>query len=128
LRFGKGFEKSRYLYNYAQAKKSKKPFVLLVEGAPDVFRASEADVPAISTLGLDLSVFQADMLVYLSKEIVVAFDNDPAGKAAAKRVESMLKEYRDCRKVTVYHPPLGVKDIGEMSPSEVVPWLNTRCN
>jgi len=38
------------------------PFVLVVEGSSDVFRALEAGIPAVALLGTDLSDWQAERL------------------------------------------------------------------
>src|SRR5581483_7041628 len=56
----KDFPKGEYLYNYVSARASTSPFVLLLEGPCDVFRAAEAGVAAVAAFGSDLSPVQAD--------------------------------------------------------------------
>src|SRR5262249_12575653 len=86
-----GFPKGKYLSNLPAASQSPRPYVLLVEGAPDVFRAAEAGCPAVALLGSELSDAQADLLASLGKEILIATDNDEAGKRCAVAAGQRLK-------------------------------------
>lgn len=117
-----GFPKGACLYNYAAARRSSSPFVLLVEGAPDVFRATEADYPAVALLGTDLSATQVQKLAALKKTVVVALDNDEAGRAATVRVHHRLR--RTGLDAHVWHVPDAVKDLGEMSAEAIKNYMD----
>ncbi len=120
----KGFPKGLFLYNLANARLSDYPRVLLVEGPGDVFAAAAAGIPAVAVLGHDLSPTQADKLATLSREIVVAFDNDPEGQKGAWAAYRHLSE----KKISsgVWSPPESFHDLGEMPPEEVLRWLKKR--
>lgn len=119
-KFPGGFRKGEYLYNLAAVQPAA-PFVLLVEGVPDVLRATEAEVPAVAAFGVDLSVAQVAKLKALSRKVVVAFDNDATGTRAAASIATLLR--REGVSATVRHPPAGYKDVGEMPAAEVTRWL-----
>ena len=123
-KFPENSSKSDWLYNFANAKRSNEAFVLLVEGAPDVFRAAEAGIPAVACFGVDPSVTQILKLGTLEKEIVVAFDNDNAGLREGITVATILK--REGIRARLLHPPKDVKDVGEMDASGIKAWLAGR--
>jgi Toprim-like len=115
------FPKGNYLLNYAAASASNSPFVLLVEGPGDVFRAMEAGVPAVAAFGSDLSSTQANKLAALNKRIVVALDNDKAGREGTKRAQNLLNQRRVI--AGVCQPPAGFHDVGDMPAEAVVAWM-----
>lgn len=117
----RGFPKSSYLYNYHNALRSDAPYVLLVEGPGDVFRALEAGLAAVASLGNDLTKGQAKKLAALGKVVVVAFDNDPPGMQGTRKAEFSLVSHgvRPC----VWQPPTKYKDVGDMPAEEVVKWM-----
>ena len=117
----KDFPKKHYLYNYCNARKAYLPVVLLVEGPGDVFRAMEADSPAVALLGTDLSDWQAERLAALDKAIIVALDNDEAGRRASDSVYERLS--RHASEVVVLPPPPDFKDVGDMPAETVRKWL-----
>src|SRR5262249_42678243 len=86
-----GFPKSRCLYGYAAARRSQASFVVLVEGAGDVFRLTEARYPALALLGTGLSNTQVEKLRDLDRTVIVALDNDKAGAAGARQVNRQLR-------------------------------------
>jgi hypothetical protein len=120
-RFLPGFARGEWLYNSAAARRSPSPYVLLVEGVPDVLRAAEAGVPAVAGFGTGVTVTHRLKLAALGKEVVVAFDNDERGRTAAAEVTKLLR--REGVKAVVRHPPAGVKDVGEMAAADVAEWL-----
>jgi hypothetical protein len=115
------FPKSAHLFNFAAAQQSDNPFVLLVEGAGDVFRAVEAGFPAVALLGTDLSDEQASKLAALGKEVVVALDNNDAGWRAAPVVRG--KHHERGVPARLLHPPKDYDDVGDMPAAEVARWL-----
>jgi hypothetical protein len=119
--FPKGFVKSSYLYDYAAALRSDSPFVVLVEGAKEVWKLREARVPAVACLGSDLSTQQAQKLARLGKQVLIAFDNDKAGREGTKRAFGRLLERLWF--VCPLPMPTGFKDLAEMPAAAVVEWF-----
>jgi hypothetical protein len=116
-----GFPKDAYLYGYAAVRRLDSPFVLLVEGAGDVFRAAEAGVPAVACLGVGLSAAQAGKLAALGRAVLVAFDNDEAGRRGARDARDGLRGARV--RARIWPPPEGRHDLGEMAAEEALTWL-----
>jgi hypothetical protein len=113
----KRFRKSDYLYNFAATRGLSYPhFVLLVEGVPDVLRASEAGYTAVAVFGTELSDRQSILLEPVKARIAIAFDNDEAGRAAA--VEARARLGRGHARVPIWHPPDPYKDLGDMPADE----------
>ena len=109
------------MYNYAACWETKTNFVLLVEGVPDVLRAAEAGVTAVAAFGTDLSSYQVQKLTNVQKRILIAFDNDGAGRKGAQLVATELQGLRV--PAVVCHPPAEFKDVGEMPATAVTEWL-----
>jgi len=89
------FHKSRLLYNLHNAKQAirKEGRAVLVEGYFDVIRAVEAGIEnVVAPLGTAFSVDRAKLLKRLTKEVIVLYDSDPAGKKASFRAcDELLK-------------------------------------
>lgn len=115
-----GFPKGDYLFNFA-AGRSRAPFVLLVEGVPDVLRAAEAGIVAMCGFGTGLSEQQVVKLTMLNKKVVVAFDNDDAGREAGRNLMPALHEAG--LRAVLKSPPSRFKDVGEMPAETVATWL-----
>jgi len=113
----KDFPKGRYLYNLANARRQAAPFVLLVEGCPDVFAAVYACYPAVASLGADLTPEQADKLAALGKRVLVAYDNDEAGRGGSARACGLLRARGVAVKECVV--PDGLHDVGDCSGEQV---------
>ena len=81
------FEKNRHLYNYDQAKKAARNHRLyIVEGFMDVAGGIRMDIPnVVSTLGVDISGEQMNLIKKLKCEVVLVRDNDKAGIASCLR-------------------------------------------
>jgi hypothetical protein len=118
-----GFPKASYLYNHS-ALHSEHQYVYLVEGVGEVWKLAEAGHPAVAMLGTELSNEQADKLARAGKQVIIAPDNDHAGKTSRSAVEKKLLE----RNVftSVRFPPDPYKDLGEMPAAEVVRWAKCR--
>jgi hypothetical protein len=123
-RIHRGFPKSSYLYNYAATRRPDCRVVLLVEGTGDVFRAEEAGIAAVACLGTHLSDVQAAKLAALGKPVLIAFDNDDAGRqgaaAAAERLRGLCEGVRACP------VPAGFHDVGDMPAEAVARWVQRR--
>jgi DNA primase len=121
-RLSTNFPKSAYLYNYGQASHSCSPFVLLVEGAGEVWRCNEVGIFAVACLGAELTGSQAEKLAALNKKIYVAFDNDEAGKEGGRRALSQLSLLGV--DVCLLSVPAGFKDVADMRARDLTTWLN----
>jgi hypothetical protein len=119
-RINDGFRKSDYLYNYAWARRSCGP-LLLVESAASVWRLSEVGARSMACLGSDLTRSQVTWLADMKKEILVAFDNDDAGRDGARRaVEALSGRGVVARAITI---PAQFNDLGDMPAGAVAEWL-----
>ncbi len=82
------FNKSEILYGYHVAKWEikKQDFAILVEGQMDLLMSQQAGFTnTVAVSGTALTVQHLSMLGRLSKKVVLAFDADSAGFAAAER-------------------------------------------
>lgn len=89
------FSKSRTLYNLHLAKADirKKSQIVLFEGYGDVISAWEAGVHnGIATMGTALTESHAAMMRGLAEEIIVCYDGDQAGQAAALKSIPILEQ------------------------------------
>ncbi len=82
------FEKSKILYGYDKAKLEirRQDYALLVEGQMDLLMCHQAGfVNAVASSGTALTNDQLSVLRRLSEKLVIAYDGDAAGNAAAAR-------------------------------------------
>ncbi len=82
------FEKSKILYGFDRAKLNirKNDFALLVEGQMDLVLSHQAGFSnAVASSGTALTSEHLEILKRLSNKIVIAYDGDDAGGAAATR-------------------------------------------
>ena len=87
------YNKSKNLYALNIAKKSKKDYVILVEGYMDVISLMKYGFyNVVASLGTALTTDQAKLLKRYFNEVVICYDSDEAGQTAAKRAISILRE------------------------------------
>jgi len=85
------YSKRRVLYGLNLAKKSKRPGILLVEGNIDVVMLHQAGFDnACASMGTALTQEQLHLLSRYTKEIILCYDNDEAGKAATQKALALL--------------------------------------
>ncbi|MBT6270053.1 MAG: DNA primase, partial [Phycisphaerae bacterium] len=93
------FHKSKTLYGYKFARKAIQDLkvAVVVEGYTDVIACHQAGVTnVVATLGTALTSEHADILSRVANEVVLVFDGDNAGQAAADRaVEIFFKKNID---------------------------------
>jgi len=110
------FERGDYLYAPLGVDSRS---ITLTEGALDVLRAyalGARSVVATGTAGM--SERQEELIRRMApQQIVLAYDHDVAGVAAAKHVFS---RFADCSVVMLMPFPEGVKDLGEMRSSAML--------
>lgn len=87
------FNKGRHLFGMNLAKKSKLRYFVLVEGNMDVCSLHQAGIDsAVASLGTALSDEQARLISRYKKELIIAYDMDSAGRAAAERAMGLLQK------------------------------------
>jgi DNA primase len=86
------FSKRRALYGINLAKNTKRGNIILCEGNVDVVTLHQAGFDnAVASMGTSLTVEQTRLISRYSKEIVICYDNDPAGRKATERALEILK-------------------------------------
>ena len=87
------FNKSRNLFALNLAKKSKSGYIILSEGNIDVVSMHQAGFDsAVASLGTSLTPEQARLLSRFTNQVIIAYDNDGAGKKAAQRAIGILEK------------------------------------
>ena len=85
------YSKRRVLYGLNLAKKTKRPNIILCEGNIDVVTLHQAGFDnAAASMGTALTVEQTRLLSRFTKELVLCYDNDSAGKIATDRALQIL--------------------------------------
>lgn len=86
------FKKSRLIYALNFAKNTKRPNLILVEGNIDVITLHQAGFDnVVATMGTALTEEHTRILSRYTKELVLCYDNDAAGKKSTDRVLGILK-------------------------------------
>lgn len=86
------FKKGRLIYGLNFAKNTKRPNLVLVEGNIDVITLHQAGFDnVVATMGTALTEDHARTLARYTKELVLCYDNDSAGKQSTDRVLNILK-------------------------------------
>ena len=90
------FKKSQILYNYYNCvndlSSSKK--IILVEGFMDVIALNHLDIKnVVATMGTSLSEYQINLIKKRTKNVVLFFDGDQAGKNASLKSALELKRH-----------------------------------
>ena len=87
------FSKSHNLFGLNLAKKSRAGYIILVEGNIDVVSLHQAGFDsAVASLGTSLTNEQARLLSRYTKQVVICYDADGAGRKAAQRAIPMLEK------------------------------------
>jgi len=87
------FKKSRNLFALNFARSACEEYLILCEGYMDVIAVNIAGFPnAVATLGTALTSEQARIMAKYTKKVVISYDSDDAGQAAAKRAIPLLTE------------------------------------
>ncbi len=87
------YSKRRVLYGLNLAKKTKRPNIILCEGNLDIVTLHQAGFDnAVASMGTALTVEQIRLLSRFTKELVLCYDNDDAGKIATERALQLLND------------------------------------
>ena len=85
------FAKRRIIYAINLARKTKRPNLIVCEGNLDVVSLHQAGFDnAVATMGTALTPEHLRLLSRYTHELVLCFDNDPAGQEATKRALELL--------------------------------------
>ncbi|MBQ3252866.1 MAG: DNA primase [Oscillospiraceae bacterium] len=87
------FNKRRNLFGLNLAKKTKFPYMILVEGNIDVVTLHQYGFDnAVASLGTSLTDEHAALLSRYTEQVVLTYDSDEAGQRAAQRAIPMLEK------------------------------------
>ena len=87
------FNKRKNLFGLNFAKKTKMPYMILVEGNVDVVALHQFGFDnAVASLGTSLTEEQVNLLSRYTDQVVLTYDGDEAGQRAAQRAIPMLEK------------------------------------
>ena len=107
-----GLPKSKVLFNLHRVKTANTVYV--VESSFDAIRLNQCGMPAVATLGANVSNIQTDLLQKYFNNIYIIADNDEAGGNMKSRIQDKLGS-----RVTVINLDKKYKDIGDMPDDEI---------
>ena len=107
-----GLPKSKTLFNLHRVKKSDRVYV--VESSFDAIRLDQVGLPAVATLGANVSSTQIELLQKYFNNIIVIADNDEAGGNMKDRIVEKLST-----RVSVIKLNNEYKEIGDMPDEEL---------
>ena len=85
------YSKRRVLYGLNLAKKSKRPNIILCEGNLDIVTLHQAGFDnAVASMGTALTTEQIRLLSRFTKELILCYDNDNAGRIATEKALQLL--------------------------------------
>jgi len=86
------YNKRRSLYGIHAAKNTKRPNIILCEGNIDVLTLHQAGFDnAVASMGTSLTLEQTKLIDRYVHEVVLCYDNDPAGIKATQRAIGLLE-------------------------------------
>ena len=112
--------KSKILFNLHRARRYDTVYV--VESSFDAIRLDQCGIPAVATLGANVSKFQTELLTKYFNSVIVVGDNDDAGSEMQLKIAERLGH-----RAMLINIPDRFKDIGDMSDSDIKE-LNTKTN
>ena len=113
-----GLPKSKILFNLHRVKQSSKIYV--VESSFDAIRIDQVGLPAVATLGANVSTSQIELLKKYFNDIYIVSDNDDAGNSMSSKLIGKLGGRSSIIKLNSMY-----KDIGDMLDSDILEALNT---
>jgi DNA primase len=104
------------------------PVAVVLESPLDVVRFHSvyagSEYSAVATFGANISDNQVNLLVNRFDGILVALDNDSAGKTETKRLAKRLPSMRSGIRYWKYTDMNDVKDLGDMTDGQIMNGLN----
>jgi DNA primase len=113
-----GLPKSKILFNLHRIKQSNKVYV--VESSFDAIRIDQVGLPAVATLGANVSSSQIELLKKYFNDVYIVSDNDDAGNTMANKLLDKLGSRSSIIKLGSKY-----KDIGDMLDSDILEVLDT---
>ncbi len=107
------------MFNLHRVKQSK--IVYVVESSFDAIRLDQVGMPAVATLGANVSNNQIELLKKYFTEIAIISDNDDAGNIMADKLIDKLGS-----RVSKIKLDKKYKDIGDMMDNDIINILNTK--
>lgn len=107
-----GLPKSKLLFNLHRTKNSDK--VYIVESSFDAIRLDQVGLPAVATLGANISNTQVELLKKYFNNIIVIADNDEAGNNMKTRLVEKLGS-----RISIVNLDSKYKDIGDMDDDAI---------
>jgi DNA primase len=107
-----GLPKSKLLFNLNRVKTASRVYV--VESSFDAIRLDQVGLPAVATLGANVSTKQIDLLQKYFSDIMIIADNDEAGGNMKDKIIEKLGS-----SVTVININKQYKDIGDMDDKSI---------
>jgi len=107
-----GLPKSKALFNLHRVKNSDK--VYIVESSFDAIRLDQVGLPAVATMGANVSGAQIDLLRRFFNNVIVIADNDEAGNNMRTKVIEKLGS-----RISVVNIDGKYKDIGDMDDEAI---------
>lgn len=107
-----GLPKAKTLFNLNRVKTADKVYV--VESSFDAIRLDQVGLPAVATLGSNVSNIQIELLQKYFNNIIVIADNDEAGGNMKDKIIEKLGS-----RVSVIQLNKQYKDIGDMSDEDI---------
>ncbi len=108
-----GLPKSKLLFNLNRVKTASAVYV--VESSFDAIRLDQVGIPAVATLGANISSKQIELLNKYFSDIYLIADNDDAGKTMIEKMKDRLGS-----SLSVITIDSNYKDIGEMQDSDII--------
>lgn len=109
--------KSKILFNLHRAKVHSTVYV--VESSFDAIRLDQCGLPAVATLGSNVSKTQIELLTKHFNNAIVIPDNDDAGQDMAHRIQDKMGS-----RATAIGLPSRFKDIGDMTDADITELSN----
>jgi len=113
-----GLPKSKILFNLHRVKQSNKIYV--VESSFDAIRIDQVGLPAVATLGANVSSSQIELLKKYFNDVYIVSDNDDAGNTMANKLIDKLGGRSSIIKLDSIY-----KDIGDMLDADIIKALDT---
>ena len=113
-----GLPKSKILFNLHRVRKYDTVYV--VESSFDAIRLDQNGIPAVATLGANVSRNQTELLTKYFNRAIIIGDNDDAGKGMQEKILDRLGN-----RATLITIPSRFKDIGDMTDDDIQK-LNTK--
>lgn len=107
-----GLPKSKVLFNLHRVKTASK--IYIVESSFDAIRLDQVGLPAVATLGANVSNTQVELLQRYFNDIIVIADNDVAGGNMKDRLIEKLGS-----RISVIELDKQYKDIGDMDDKSI---------